>query len=209
MKDRVVQFPHRYQLVPVAGQTNVYDFVPVTGTVTEVGTPINKANLLKDETAALYDLTGEDATVDGALARAFSKPLEDRRKCAGLSEGAALIATSGYVSFSTVDQNDYLGAIDIFTYPTRLTIPTGVSHVRFSVYIFDMYRQSCVLELHRNGSLFEEVASNSRTSGNDKKVGWRHTNVISVSAGEYFQLYFSHDSSGELKAGTKFQMEVI
>lgn len=67
MKDRVVQFPHRYQLVPVEGETNVYDFVPVPGTITEAGTPLNKATLLSDETAALYGLTGEDATVDDVL----------------------------------------------------------------------------------------------------------------------------------------------
>lgn len=68
MKDRVVQYPHRYQLVPVAGESDTYDIIAKPGTVTEAGTPINKATLLSDETAALYGLTGEDATVDGALA---------------------------------------------------------------------------------------------------------------------------------------------
>lgn len=67
MKDRIVQNPHRYQLVPVAGQEGIYDIIAKPGTITEVGTPINKATLLKDETAALYGLTGDDATVDGAL----------------------------------------------------------------------------------------------------------------------------------------------
>ena len=67
MKDRVVEFPHRYQLVPVLGQSDTYDIVAKPGTVTEVGTPLNKATLLKDETATLYDLTGDDATVDKAL----------------------------------------------------------------------------------------------------------------------------------------------
>lgn len=68
MKDRVVQHPHRYQLVPVSGQSDTYDIIAKPGTITEAGTPINKATLLSDETAALYGLTGEDATVDGALA---------------------------------------------------------------------------------------------------------------------------------------------
>lgn len=67
MKDRVVQFPHRYQLVPVAGEEGTYDIVAKPGTITEAGTPINKATLLSDETAALYGLTGEDATVDKAF----------------------------------------------------------------------------------------------------------------------------------------------
>jgi len=67
MKDRVVQHPHRYQLVPVAGQPDIYDIIAKPGTITEPGTPINKATLLSDATATLYGLTGEDATVDGAL----------------------------------------------------------------------------------------------------------------------------------------------
>ena len=73
MKDRVVEFPHRYQLVPVSGQSGTYDIIAKPGTVTEVGTPLNKATLLKDETAALYGLTGEDATVDEALKREAKK----------------------------------------------------------------------------------------------------------------------------------------
>lgn len=43
VKDRVVQYPHRYQLVEVS--TGIYDLVPVIGTVTEAGTAINKAYL--------------------------------------------------------------------------------------------------------------------------------------------------------------------
>lgn len=42
VKDRVIEFPKRYQLVLVAGETDVYDLVPVTGVVTEEGTPVNR-----------------------------------------------------------------------------------------------------------------------------------------------------------------------
>ncbi|PKM69186.1 MAG: hypothetical protein CVU95_00975 [Firmicutes bacterium HGW-Firmicutes-2] len=45
VKDRIVQYPRRYQLNEVAGQTDVFDLVPVPGTITEEGTPINKAYL--------------------------------------------------------------------------------------------------------------------------------------------------------------------
>ena len=67
MKDRVVQFPHRYQLVPVAGQENTYDVVAKPGVVTEGGTPINKASLLTDATAEALGLEQADPTVDDAL----------------------------------------------------------------------------------------------------------------------------------------------
>ncbi len=51
VKDRVVQYPRRYRLVPVTGQEDTYDLSPVTGTVTEPGTPINKAYLQPIEDA--------------------------------------------------------------------------------------------------------------------------------------------------------------
>jgi hypothetical protein len=43
VKDRVVQYPRRYQLVEV--QPSIFDLIPVPGTITEPGTPINKAYL--------------------------------------------------------------------------------------------------------------------------------------------------------------------
>lgn len=46
VKDRVVQYPHRYKLVPVSGQDSTYDMVAVPGTVSETGTAINRALLL-------------------------------------------------------------------------------------------------------------------------------------------------------------------
>ena len=72
MIDRVVQYPHRYRAVPVAGQENVFDFVPVPGTVTSEGTPLNKATLLSDKTVnQLRDrgflLPQSDPTVNDAI----------------------------------------------------------------------------------------------------------------------------------------------
>jgi hypothetical protein len=43
VKDRIVEHPHRYQLIPVSGETNTYDIIAKPGVVTEEGTPINKA----------------------------------------------------------------------------------------------------------------------------------------------------------------------
>ena len=42
VKDRLVQFPSRYRLLPVGGTTDTFDLVPITGVITETGTPINK-----------------------------------------------------------------------------------------------------------------------------------------------------------------------
>ena len=66
MRDRNVQYPYRYRLVKVSGTDDIYDLVPVPGQVTEQGTALGKATLLKDDTAALYGLTA-DAVPDDVL----------------------------------------------------------------------------------------------------------------------------------------------
>jgi hypothetical protein len=43
-RDRIIQYPARYQLTEVS--TGVYDLVPVTGTVTEAGTLVNRELLM-------------------------------------------------------------------------------------------------------------------------------------------------------------------
>lgn len=75
MKDRIVEFPNRYKLVPVPGTTDQYDFVPMPGTVTEEGTPFNKVNLLDDETANFLNMTQINPTVKDALRKLGEKPI--------------------------------------------------------------------------------------------------------------------------------------
>ena len=66
MQDRVPLYPGRVTLTPVSGQANTFDLVRADQP-TQEGTPLNKANLLKDTTAALFGL-GTDAVPDDALA---------------------------------------------------------------------------------------------------------------------------------------------
>lgn len=65
MKDRVPLHPGRVQLTPVPGQENTFDLVRADQP-TQEGTPLNKANLLKDDTAALFGM-GTDAVPDDVL----------------------------------------------------------------------------------------------------------------------------------------------
>ena len=53
MKDRVSLYPGRIRLIPVEGQDNVYDLVRADEPIEE-GTPLNKANILKDSTIQKY-----------------------------------------------------------------------------------------------------------------------------------------------------------
>lgn len=56
MKDRVPRYPGRVKMTPVAGQANTYDMVRADEP-TQEGTPLNKANLLRDATAAMFGLS--------------------------------------------------------------------------------------------------------------------------------------------------------
>lgn len=62
MQDRVPLHPGRVKLAPVAGEENTFDMTRADAP-TQEGTPLNKATLLQDWTAALYGL-GTDATPD-------------------------------------------------------------------------------------------------------------------------------------------------
>lgn len=66
MQDRVPLYPGRVKMTPVAGQANTFDMVRADDP-TQAGTPLNKATLLKDATAALYGL-GTGAVPDEVLA---------------------------------------------------------------------------------------------------------------------------------------------
>lgn len=66
MKDRIPTYPGRVKLVPVAGQANVYDMVRADEP-TDVGTPLNKATLLSDETAVKFGLEPAAATPNDAF----------------------------------------------------------------------------------------------------------------------------------------------
>lgn len=66
MQDRVPLYPGRVMLTPVPGQENTFDMVRADSP-TQEGTPLNKANLLKDATAAMFGL-GDTAVPDEVLA---------------------------------------------------------------------------------------------------------------------------------------------
>lgn len=66
MQDRVPLYPGRVTLTPVEGQENTYDMVRADQP-TQAGTPLSKANLLKDSTAAMYVDAGVNVP-DDALA---------------------------------------------------------------------------------------------------------------------------------------------
>ena len=66
MKDRISKYPGRVKLIPVGGAENTYTVTRADEPEDE-GTPLNKATLLSDLTAAEIGLTEDVPTVNGAL----------------------------------------------------------------------------------------------------------------------------------------------
>lgn len=89
MKDRIPLYPGRVKLNPVTGQENTYDMVRADEP-TQEGTPLNKATLLKDNTAKALGLTSEDPTVNEALLKIFNT-----------ANSKARIVTGNYVGTGT------------------------------------------------------------------------------------------------------------
>lgn len=101
MKDRVPTHPGRVKLKPVSGQANTYDMVRADEP-TQEGTPLNKASLLQDETAALYG-QGADAVPDDILSILSKAVLnvDGNLQDIGGSKVGIRMATGSYVGTGT------------------------------------------------------------------------------------------------------------
>ena len=96
MQDRVSLYPGRVKLEPVAGQANTYDLTRADQP-TQEGTPLNKANLLSDATAAaikalLASQTENPVTPNEAL-NILTQAVED---VATVAAGKCSMETSTY-----------------------------------------------------------------------------------------------------------------
>ena len=93
MQDRIANHPNRWVLTPVAGQTNTYDFTRADDP-TQVGTPLNKATFLTDDTAAAIALlTGTTPDL----------PTE------ALDELASLLSGMGISGIAHIETGSYTG----------------------------------------------------------------------------------------------------
>lgn len=86
MQDRVSLYPGRVKLEPVAGQANTYDLTRADQP-TQEGTPLNKASLLKDSTAALLGLPKTAVPDDAFVALVLGQGVYGYRVKVQLSDG--------------------------------------------------------------------------------------------------------------------------
>lgn len=101
MQDRVPLYPGRVKLTPVSGQENTYDMVRADQP-TQEGTPLNKANLLSDDVAALLGLGATSVPNDAfrALSRYHWKLIQEYR-------------TAGPVEFTVPDNVTIIGVYQV------------------------------------------------------------------------------------------------
>lgn len=86
MQDRVSLYPGRVKLEPVAGQANLYDLMRADQP-TQEGTPLNKASLLKDSTAALLGLPNTAVPDDAFVALVLGQGVYGYRVRVQLADG--------------------------------------------------------------------------------------------------------------------------
>jgi hypothetical protein len=125
-------------------------------------------------------------------------------------------AQSGIVTFSKEDNDDF-SAINLGASNSRITIPQGVTKVKFywsgSLSPHTYSPNSNYIYLYKNGVQLQSLAyAGEDWAGWDKAVG-RHDSVpITCKAGDYFELYaqLSTDNrSATLSQGSIFGMEVL
>lgn len=141
MQNREPTYPGRVTLTPVAGLANTYDMdradLPL-----QQGTPLNKATLLKDATAALYGL-GESAVPDDVLAEIgkYKQYWWRRRLPAGeqyvevktnISSSVTMVEQNSILTcqlskYITIDQTSGVISLDS---PETVNAPTSISEVR-------------------------------------------------------------------------------
>lgn len=119
MQDRVPLYPGRVKMTPVAGQANTYDMVRADDP-TQAGTPLNKASLLKDATAALFGLTAA-AVPDDVLAwiGKYAQYWWQRR-----SNAVTTHPNYSYYMVSSATDYDSAGATTVY-YASAYTVANG------------------------------------------------------------------------------------
>ena len=161
MKDRVPVNPGRVLVTPENGSAAYYATIKRADNPTQEGTPLNKNSLLKDATAAMFDL-GSDAVPDDVLAL-----IPD------LIAGRAQVATGSYTGTGTYGEGnpcsltfDFAPKIVIITDQSSGLYPKG-SHWNSSCFIWT-YGQTTVYKYASN------ITSYITCSLSGNTLSWYH-----------------------------------
>ena len=210
MQDRASLYPGRVKLEPVAGQANLYDLTRADQP-TQEGTPLNKATLLKDTTAARLGL-GTSAVPDDILARvpfAEVRVVADVGTTVTMSRGeTTLTAAVGDVGYAILHPFELGDWTVVFTYNGSQKTKVYTLEVIGIVYVYPF-----VVGATLEATSWDNIAIVSKLGKAQDfwKVG--DTKTVAVNGVNYqFQIIgFDHDDlttkdGTRTKAGITFQM---
>ena len=181
---------------------------------------ITNAYLATDvKVGSLADL---DTTAKTSITDAINElvPLETNNaikfygKYSQMSGGIYYAGAGQIITFSAEDNDDF-NAINLGTSTSRITIPTGVTKVRFYIKANISSNQynsgyDMTLSLYKNGSSEQVLGYAGNQTGGDSTVitATFFSTPITCIATNYFQIY-AGGGGGALSAGSVFGMEVL
>lgn len=179
MQDRVPTYPGRVKLNPVSGQENTYDMVRADEP-TQDGTPLNKATLLKDDTAALYG-KGTDAVPDDILSILSNAVLfvGGYLKDIGGNKVGPRIETGSYVGTGTFGSSNPCSLTFDFT-PKILLMHMGGT----SAYSEDTHCMVFVWNITNDFYIGNAGDSHNSVTYSGNTISWYNTTGNLASAGQ-------------------------
>lgn len=208
MKDRVPLYPGRVKLTPVSGQENTYDMVRADEP-TQEGTPLSKATLLSDDTAAALELSQSDPTVNDAL-YALNQKMPTAVLNVTTNAGVVVTATKGSKVLSATADSSGLAVLHpdgIGTWTLKATINGKTLEVPFVIDAIAVFNTSLTTDLE---AASWELISKVAETGNAASV-WSigDTKTIKLNGVSYTAqiIGFNHDTkTAGGKAGITFQL---
>lgn len=166
MKDRVPLYPGRVKLTPVSGKENTYDMVRADEP-TQEGTPLNKATLLKDATAALLGLES-DAVPDDAFVE-IDRQLSDRAQVVLLWENASPGSDFAAQTISLNTIGYHLILIIFVDKKSAITIKYDGNGIGIPLYEIHEFKYNNIVCKKRNMEIYDDrvVFSNCTYSHHD------------------------------------------
>lgn len=210
MQDRVSLYPGRVKLEPVAGQANLYDLTRADQP-TQEGTPLNKASLLSDATAARLGL-GTSAVPDDVLARvpfAEVRVVADVDTTVTMSRGETTLTSAvgdvGYAILHPFELGDWT---IVFTYNGSQKTKVYTLEVIGIVYVYPF-----VVGATLEATSWDNIAAVSKfgQAPNYWKVGDKKNITINGVTYAAQIIGFDHDTlttadGSRTKAGITFQL---
>lgn len=201
MKDRNTQYPGRKKLTIISQSSSeiVADVERYEGTVTEVGTPLNKANILPDTTAESLGLDPEDDPTPADALQAIADWVDKTQSMIiiGQSSSQGLTTTEAALSLGTTR---FMNGNKLTRSGNGVLIGSGVNYVEVSGQMYINTGLSTGDTITLSVAAYSGGATSKISSLNTKCAGTMHGMALSpalfsVSEGDIIYLQACNASS--------------